>query len=79
MNPLRGKTVSSDIESISELKAVGGQVERDLTLAVVTISEIKQKSVKCKPAESVDIINIGQKLKDCEGDTSDGNISPVDK
>ena len=47
-------------------------------LAVVTISEIKQKSVKCKPAESVDII-IGQKLKDCEGDTSDGNISPVDK
>ena len=43
LNPLRGKTVSSDIESISELKAVGGQVERELTLAVVTISEIKQK------------------------------------
>lgn len=45
MNPLRGKTVSSDIESISELKAVGGQVERELTLAVVTISEIKQKKI----------------------------------
>ena len=42
--PLQRKTVSSDIESISELKAVGGQVERDLTLAVVTISEIKQKN-----------------------------------
>ena len=72
MNPLRGKTVSSDIESISELKAVGGQVERELTLAVVTISEIKQKkSVKCKPGS----VSIGQKLKDCEGDKSDGNIS----
>ena len=69
MNPLRGKTVSSDIESISELKAVGGQVGRELTLAVVTISEIKQKkSVKCKPG---DISSIGQKLKDCEGDKSD--------
>ena len=78
LNPLRGKTVSSDIESISELKAVGGQVERELTLAVVTISAIKQKSVKCKQ-ESGDIISIGQKLKDCEGDRSDGNISPVDK
>ena len=80
LNPLphQRKTVSSDIESISELKAVGGQVGRELTLAVVTISAIKQKSVKCKP-ESADIISIGQKLKDCEGDRSDGNIPPVDK